>query len=412
MPKQLYILYISLYVAMIGYGISLPVLPFFLQNLADYRNISPAETSLHIGGVTAIFAFGQMIFAPLWGKLSDSIGKRKVLMILGLAGYAVSMALTGLGESLGVLYGARMLNGAFAAAVLPIASAYIIDVSPEKTKARGLAWHGTAVGLGVVTGPALGAFLGILVKKHPVHLDFIDLNSFSTPFFLASLLAVFALLLAAFWLPESSPGKKNPGAINADGTSGNENTTIIKSSIAAYLLLAMISQFALSLFEGTFVLHAQQSMQFNAAQLGSVFMVCGFVMAIAQGTTVAGLIERFGAKRILPFGFLFMGAALLALMFTYRINQILILVGLLAMGMAVITPSVTLLISQGAQNRLGKTLGLLTGANSIGQTIGPLAGSMLFVYNIHLPYLLTTGLLFLAASSCLFKKTLQRHFNT
>ncbi|MBU4152978.1 MAG: MFS transporter [Proteobacteria bacterium] len=170
MPKQLLILYLCLYLSMIGYGLSLPVLPYFLQELIKYRGFTPSEISLHVGSVTAIFALMQMIFAPLWGRVSDSTGRRKPILLLGLTGYAISMALAGISENIGMLYGARMLNGVFSAAVLPMASAYIVDISPEKFRARGLAWHGTAVGLGVVSGPALGALLSAMVRRHPFHL--------------------------------------------------------------------------------------------------------------------------------------------------------------------------------------------------------------------------------------------------
>ncbi|MBA3016131.1 MAG: MFS transporter [Desulfobulbaceae bacterium] len=134
-----------------------------------------------------------------------------------------------------------------------------------------------------------------------------DFNDFSAPFLLASILAVFPVIIAGIWLPESSSGKKESSVVNAGMKTAIGNETYIKNSIVAYLLLSFVSQFALSLFEATFVLHAQTLMNFHAAQLGSVFMVCGFVMAVAQGTTVAGFIERFGANKILPFGFLFMG---------------------------------------------------------------------------------------------------------
>lgn len=408
MPKRLIILYLCLYIAMIGYGLSLPVLPFFLRELAQYRDLTSAKISLHVGAITAIFAFMQMVFAPFWGKLSDFTGRRRPILLSGLAGYAISMALAGISKNIIMLYGARMLNGVFSAAVLPIAGAYVVDVVSKEHRARGLAWHGTAVGLGVVTGPALGAYFSALVARHPLHLGFIEANDFSTPFLLASILAVFPLIIAGIWLPESFSGNSESPLTEMSGAPAVRQETPLSDSVVVYLLLALTSQFALSLFEGTFVLHAGNVMNFTAAQLGSVFMVCGFVMAVAQGTTIAGFIERFGAGKILPYGFLFMGAALVALMGVRTLNQILFFVGILALGMAVISPSVAVLISHRAEDRLGKTLGLLTGANSIGQTLGPLLGSMLFIYNIHLPYLLAACALFFAAWKCFIRHDLFR----
>jgi DHA1 family multidrug resistance protein-like MFS transporter len=403
MPKQLIILYICLYIVMIGYGISLPVLPFFMRELAQSQGISPNQLSLHVGAVTAVFAFMQLLFAPLWGMLSDRTGRRKPLLIMGLAGYVVSMGLAGVSHNITALYAARMLNGIFAAAVLPIAAAYIVDVIPARHQAQGLAWHGTAVGLGVVSGPVLGSIFTYFLAEHPVHRFFLDINKFSGPFFIAALLAAAALLIAAIRLPESVPVSQTSPGEKSSLRYGRQHKTSIMQTITAILFLSLLSQFALSLFEGTFVLHAQRTMIFTATQLGFVFMTCGFVMAAAQGTVVAGFIERLGVGKILPFGFIFMGTGLLMLMVMGTMGTILLSVAILASGMAIITPSIAVLIARRTKGRLGKGLGMLAGANSIGQTLGPLIGSMIFVYNIHLPYLLTAGLLFLAAGGVFLK---------
>jgi len=178
------------------------------------------------------------------------------------------------------------------------------------------------------------------------------------------------------------------------------------SPIVICLLLAFIGQFALSLFEGTFVLHAQYVMGFSIQQLSSVFMMCGFVMAVAQGTMVAGAIDRYGTRRILPVGFFCMGGGLVALMVVRELNLILTFVALLAIGMAIIIPAIAVLVSSHGANRIGRNLGLLTGTNSMGQILGPLLGSILFVHNIHLPYLLAATALIAAATYSFFADSL------
>jgi DHA1 family multidrug resistance protein-like MFS transporter len=297
-----------------------------------------------------------------------------------------------------MLYGARMLNGVFSAAVLPIASAYIVDVTPLEFRARGLAWHGTSVGLGLVSGPAVASFVSELVKNHPLHLSFIDFNAFSAPFLLASVLSGFSVILAGVWLQESYPGENNKSLPNTDTNLLSGQEPYVKQTIRVLLLLAFISQFGLSLFEGTFVLHAQNVMTISPLQLGYVFMVCGFVMAAAQGTVVASFIEKFSAKKVLPFGFVFMGIGLMMLMFGRSISAVLVLVGVLAMGMAINTPSIAVIMSSYTEGKIGKSLGLLAGVTSLGQTLGPLLGSLLFVINIHLPYLLSAAALLMAAT--------------
>ncbi len=398
MPKKLLILYLCLYLSMIGYGLSLPLVPFFLQELLALKDVTTTQLSIHVGAVTAIFAFMQMIFAPLWGRLSDKTGRRKFILLFGLSGYTLSLLLAGFSSSIIMLYGARMLNGVFSAAVLPIASAYIVDVSPSEFRARGLAWHGTSVGLGIVSGPAVASLVSELVNNHPIHFNYIDFNAFSAPFIMASVLSGFSVILAGVFLKESYPGE-NKKSVPAAGTNLlSSNESFVTSTLKTLLLLSFISQFGLSLFEGTFVLHAQNVMTITPVQLGYVFMVCGFVMAAGQGTVVAGLIERFGAPKVLPFGFVFMGVGLMLLMIGRSIGVILVFVGILAMGMAIITPSLAVIVSSNTVGQLGKSLGLLTGTTSLGQTLGPLLGSLLFIVNLHLPYLLSAAALLMAAT--------------
>ncbi len=381
---------------MIGYGISLPILPFYLQKLALKGGLSPQYISVHVGALTAVFAFMQMIFAPLWGKWSDSLRRRKPLLILGLTGYAFSLALTGLSENIGMLYGTRMLTGIFASAIFPLTTAYIVEVSSEKQLVKRLAWLGTTAGLGVVSGPALGSLLSKMEGKNLFNISIIEFNNFSTPFYVTAFLVIIAMIGAGIWLREPFGKKMSPSTAESGLISVSITKALPRGPIATSLILSIVGQFGLSLFEGTFVLHAQAVMNFNSTQLGVVFIVCGLVMAVAQGTVVAWFIEKYGPEKILPAGFFLMSAGLTLLMLTESMEMILVFVGILALGMAVITPSITVIITKHTKSNLARTLGLLAGSNSIGQTIGPLTGSILFVINIHLPYLLAAAVLLLA----------------
>jgi len=163
------------------------------------------------------------------------------------------------------------------------------------------------------------------------------------------------------------------------------------------LSVALSSQLSLSLFEGTFVLHAQQIISLTPKELGYIFMVCGLMMAFPQGAFVAGYIEKFGAIKLIPVGLVIMAGGLSFLMLSKTLSVILINVSILALGMAIILPSVTVIVSQYGKTNSGGLLGLLTGVNSLGQTLGPLIGSFLFVLNIHLPYLMSSLLLLITA---------------
>ncbi|MHC4686644.1 MAG: MFS transporter [Planctomycetota bacterium] len=262
MKKCLIILFFCLFVVMIGYGLTLPVLPFYIERLALAEGATVSEASFQVGVLTGIFALMQFFFAPLWGKWSDQLGRRP-LFSMGLGGYAISMFLFGMGTNLAMLYAARILGGILSAAVLPMANAYVADVTSEKDRGRGMAWLGSAISLGIVVGPALGAFLSQLDLHLTYRFAHFSIDGFSVPFFAAGLLSLLTLAAAMGWLPESL----EPQCVELPGQRAHVETTLnLKSTrwfvpgwLGPFLVLAFLNQFALATFEGTFALHAQQS---------------------------------------------------------------------------------------------------------------------------------------------------------
>ncbi len=396
MRNRLGILLFCLFVVMIGYGLTLPVLTFYIERLALAEGATAQKAYIHVGLLTGIFALMQFFFAPLWGRWSDRIGRRPLFMI-GLSGYAVFMALFGMGTNLFMLYTARILGGILSAAVLPTASAYVADLTSEAERGKGMAWLGSAIGLGVVTGPALGAYLSRLDWHMEYRFGHFYVNDFSTPFFAAAIFAVIALLATMRFLPESNRvsdreqhQKQSPG----DSAIGWK---VIRESFLDMLVLSFLGYFALSLFEGTFALHAQRVMKFGPSEMGLVFMVCGFVMAAAQAGVVGRFIGRVGEMPMLSLGFGLMGIALILLMTTQTMSLILSYVVLFALGMAALNPGLASLVSKRSGKHAGAALGLQSAANSLGQAAGPLVGSILFTWDIHVPYLLTAVPLIIAA---------------
>lgn len=405
MKKRLLILFFCLLVVMTGYGITLPVLPFYIERMALANGATPAEASFQVGILTGIFALMQFLFAPLWGKWSDHLGRRP-LFLIGLGGYGICMILFGMGTNLVMLYSARILGGILSAAVLPIASAYVADVTSERDRGRGMAWLGSAIGLGIVVGPALGALLFRLDSHLIYRFGDFSIDSFSMPFFAAALLSLLALSAAMRWLSESH----KPPRVELHGQGAHlENALKLRPArwfltgrLGPFLWLAFLNQFALALFEGTFALHAKQLIQFGPLEMGLVFVVCGLVMAAAQATVVVWLIVRLSEKSLLKTGFALMGVALTMLMTTRNLGFIVLYVAMFAFGVALIIPSLAVLVSKRAGNRSGAALGRLISANNLGQAGGPVVGGFLFVWQIHAPYLLTALLLIAAAAYMIF----------
>lgn len=236
---------------------------------------------------------------------------------------------------------------------------------------------------------------------------------FPCRFFATALLAFLALAAAFLWLPESlkipravaladheieKGGSKSilPVDIPHKGRHGVVRS-LISSRLIQFLILAFISQLALTTFEGTFALHAQKTVNYGPAQMGAIFVVCGLVMAVAQGAIVSWLMEKAGEKMLLSVGFALAALGLAFLMFTESRILILSVVALFALGIAFITPTLSAFISKRAVNHSGKALGLLNSANSLGQAAGPVISGFLLVRQVHLPFGLAAFLLGISA---------------
>ena len=389
MKRHLFVLLACLFVVMIGFGVTLPVLPFYVERLALAAGASPRSVVLHVTLLTAVYALMQLVFAPLWGRWSDRIGRRP-LILMGIAGYVVAQVMFGLSTSLWLLYVARIVGGILSSATLPVSAAYVVDMTTKEERSRGMAWLGTAASLGVVVGPALGG----LLSRRNWHLTWrsghFKVDSFSTPFFAAALLGLLTLLAAVRWLPESR-------ALNSAQHASREMRTdwrTLITGLSPLLLLALAGQFALTMFEGTFALFAQAKFDFGPADVGYVFVVCGLVMTVFQAGAVGFLAGKVSEMIQIGAGFALMGAGIALLAAAQTKVFVLAFVALLSLGMAFIAPNLSALVSErGGAQRAGASLGIQNAANSLGQAGGPLLGGVLFIWQVNAPYLFGGGVL-------------------
>lgn len=384
--RRLFVLLGCVFVVMIGFGITLPVLPFYVERLAQAEGAVRQSIVMHVTLLTAVYPMGQLVFAPIWGRWSDRVGRRP-LLLMGLAGYVVAQILFGLATSLWLLYAARVLGGVLSSATLPVSAAYVADATAEDERGRGMAWLGTASSLGFVVGPALG---GMLARRdlHVTRYGHLQIDGFSLPFFAAAALGLLTLAAAMRWLPESLPAQ----ALRS--TSTEPDRRMLLKSLIPLLALALVAQFALAMFEATFALHAQDVLNYGPAQVGAVFVVCGIVMAVFQAGASGALAGRVGEMTQVGAGFALMGLSLALLMVPRGMTSVLSLVGVLALGMALVTPNLSALISmRGGSHRAGTALGAQNAAISLGQAIGPLVGGAMFVWQMNAPYVIGGGIL-------------------
>ena len=406
--KHLFALLACLFVVMIGLGITIPVLPFYVERLALAEGVSRQSVVTHVSLLTAVYALGQLIFAPVWGRLSDRIGRRP-LILLGIGGYIIAQVLFGLATSLWLLYAARIFGGILSSATLPVSAAYIADMTSDEDRGRGMAWLGAAVSLGFVVGPALGGTLSRRDMHFTATYGHFTMDSFSVPFFVAAFLGLLTLVAAVRWLPESQPAFAPP----AIGARSRTDWRGLARNLGPLLGLALVGQFGLAVFEATFALYAQAKFNYGPGEVAAVFVVCGLVMAVFQVGAVGFLAGRVRAIYQVGAGFGLMGIGL-ALLVTARATFVVFaLVGLLAFGTALITPNLAALISKrGGGRRVGAALGVQNAANSLGLAGGPLLGGALFIWQMNAPYLLTGALLVSVALVIGWRAAAQRRETT
>lgn len=364
------ILFTILLVVMMGFSILFPVLPKYAARFG--------ATGFSLSLLGATYSAMQFVFSPLWGRLSDRIGRRPVLMI-GLAGFALSFGLMGLARSLGQLFLARALAGILSSATLPTAMAYIGDTTAGEHRARGMGLMGAAFGLGVIVGPAVGGFL---VRY--------GLNS---PFFAAAALAAAMLVAAALFLPESHrPGR---GAARAGRRASRLGA--LRGRLGALLLVSFAVSAAVAGLENVFGIFALQQLGLEPQQQWWLFVAMGAVGTVVQGGLVGPATRRFGEARLLQWGLLGTAGGFVALTGARDAVTAALYLAVFTACSGFVRPATAALVSRGAGDRQGTYIGLMDSFDSLGRVLGPPLAGFLYDRAPAYTWWLGAGLSLLAA---------------
>jgi MFS family permease len=369
----------AVFVVAVGYGVVLPVLPFVLARALG--EAARASIAWHTGLLTGVYMLALFLFAPLWGYVSDRIGRRAVIL-LGLAGFSGAMLWFALARGLVFVYGARALAGVFAAAVLPVVLAWVCDMGTSRTRARAFAWLSAASALGFLFGPALS---GWLASVEVVARD----DALVLPFYAAAALGVGVWLAVYRFLPKS--------ALPRARDSESERSA---PSLIWLLALSLLVMLGLGSFEVGLALQGQQVLNLRPREIGWMFAECSLVMILAQVFVLAPLIRRVGGGLLAP-AFLAMAAGVALLPYTTSYPAILIGVGLVAAASGLLIPALAYWVSLAAGARQGAALGQQTAAASLGQAAGSAAAGWLFAVFIEAPFWATAGLLGFGAVAAL-----------
>ncbi|MEO2072072.1 MAG: MFS transporter [Zunongwangia sp.] len=378
--NRIFLILLSLFVVMLGYGILLPTLPYYTERLALKANLDTDLINFHIGLLTSIYPLFQLIFVVVWGKLSDRYG-RKPIIIIGLIGFVIMQLLTGLATTLTMLYIARIFGGIFTSSVIPVSNAYLSDITSKKRRTKIMAWSGVAVSSGVIFGPVLGGFL----SQTNLHLDYsigqLHFNRFSVPFLFAALLGAIVFIIVLKRL-------KNTTRISKFTTQKLTFRFTISKYFMALLLLSFVIQFVVTLFETVFSIYGKDELVFSSSQVGIGFMLCGLVMAILQ-PLFASYGEKFlSTKKQIALGLLISGVALV--IFPFFTNELVVygLIIIFAAGGAMITPNLLSAVSLISKEDTGRNISIQSSTNSIGQILGPVLGTWLVAGGFFYPFII------------------------
>jgi MFS family permease len=359
--SSLAVLFVIVFIDLLGFGMVIPVMPLYAEKLGA----SEAAT----GWLSTVYSLMQFVFAPIWGRLSDRLGRRPVLLV-SIAMTAVAFALYGLAQSFAVLVVSRAFAGA-ATANIAIAQAYVADVTPPEGRAKGMGLIGAAFGLGFVLGPAIG---GLLTAY----------GSLSTPPFAAALLA--AANGVAAWLILAEP--EHRAAVPRQGRLAALAAELGKPGIRRLLACYLFMVLAFSAMENTYALLAKHRYDIPDRQILYIFAYIGVLIVLVQGGLVGPLARRYGEKRLLVTGVVLQAAALAALPFAGGTSGLLIATAPMAVGHGFAQPALSALLSRFSRAEdQGGTLGIGQSSAAIGRIVGPYSGTSAFALSPAYPYL-------------------------
>ena len=393
---QLLILFLVTFIDMIGFGIVIPFLTYLVDDLATEGGIE--AVGLWVGLVMTAYPMAQFLSAPLWGGLSDRIGRRPILMI-GLVGNTFCFALFGLAPTLFIAIAARFLAGFFNGNIA-VARAYIGDISRPEQMASRMGLIGASFGLGFTFGPFIGGELSAPAERWEIFQGtLLETYPYLLPCLVASALSIVSLLLARTRLPESLPSQERQGASGLDwlGTMRSSFSGLFSSlrapAIGQLLWVTMFYSFGFTIMHAVFILFTEMppadgGLGFTEAQNGRIFAVIGLTGIVVQGGLIRPLSKRFSSRSMLPIAVVITGIGLGAIPYAsveYAWLWLLPTCIVIASGSGIFQPTSSSLLASYAQRNgreLGSVMGAMESASAFARILGPFTGGLVWTLTV------------------------------
>ncbi|MBY0404140.1 MAG: MFS transporter [Cyanobacteria bacterium] len=367
--SPLLIIFLTILIDMIGFGIVIPVMPLYGESL----HASPIELGLLLSSFSAM----QLLFSPIIGKWSDQVGRKPVLLIC-LVGTTLGFMILGFAHTLWMLFLGRMIDG-ISGGNISTAQAYIADITKPENRSRSMGIIGAAFGLGFMIGPAIGGLLGHY--------------SLEAPFWFATGLSALNALAVFFFLPESLTPERKEAMLLVEKPSILDSLSQLKNTVLLPVMVCtLLSTIAFSGVTALFTLFTEHRFDWHAQENGWLFAYIGFLGVLVQGGLLGRLIKKCGEK-----GLIFAGITLLMIsMFLFPLNfeNAMALLWIASTGLSVgnsfLTPLLTGWASRSTDPQYqGIVLGIFQSIASLGRLIGPFLAGFLIAYeteNTVLPY--------------------------
>lgn len=354
---QFLVIFLTILLSTIGFGVCIPVLPLYAEKFGATEFVN--------GLLTGVFALVMFVFAPLWGKLSDRIGRRPVL-IFSVLGSAVGYFIMGWAGSLVWLFVARIIDGA-SGGNIAAAQAYIADITSQESRSKAMGMIGAAFGLGFIIGPAIG---GIMAKWSP-----------HAPFYFVGALCLVNALLVFTSLPESLPPEKRKEAHTElplrELLHHADSRIFVRVAASYFVCLA-----AFSIMTAVFSLFGKHRFGLDEQQIGYIMAAIGVIGVIVQGGVLRRLLPVFGEVKLARTGFVLLLISFLLLPLTQGMSSMLAVSCLIALGNSLTQPTLNGLASRSVDPAWqGRAMGMLQSAASLGRGIGPVMGGWLLGFD-------------------------------
>ena len=356
--KQMGMIALMIAFTFVGFGIIIPIMP-------DLPNV----THFHMNMMLAIYSAASFIMSPLWGALSDRVGRRPVILT-GLVGYCVSFIVLSLSlDYLWLIYISRLLGGLFSGAVMACAVAYVADITTDEQRTRGMGLVGMSIGVGFIIGPGVGGLLSVFGDR--------------APFIASAALSLVIFVLALMKLVESLPPDKRMRR-------GQRRESRLKAFTGPlkYLYgLSFFVSFSLAGLEGTLQFFQMERIGITKVQMGGLLVLSGIAGALVQGGIVRRYVKQGMEGRVILIGLLLSGLGFSLLLLSSSLWNAALYLCVFAVGNALIRPCVISLITQKTTVGQGVATGLNSSMDSLGRICGPLFATALYSMSINLPFI-------------------------